>query len=1164
MALKDRAVELVLKAKNLISPSTEAAADSVSDLSANAEELRSNLDQLEDQRGLVRAFQQATTATGKAQKEWDKAADKVRVLEQEIEASGQASVAQQNRLSEARAVAARTGAAYEQQAAQAAQLGQSLTDAGINTSNLSQEQLRLAREAREAQNALNGVGNSAAQAGQQAEQGGDRMARARKALNEWTKAAGSAVLAGGALVAGFTVRLTSQQADLARELDNVSESTGIGIEALQRYRYAFERVEMDADEAGATFRDVADKIGDAFENGGGDAIDALEAVNISAGDLIGLAPDEMFLRLADAMKDLPQASQINLLEGLASNASRLQPLLKDNAALLRELGDQASDLGLIMSEKQIANLLKTEDAINGVQTRLRGITTQLFSKLAPAVEDTADAFDDALKENPRLVDELATAITGLINVGNDWARSFIDNREQIGDGMQTLVDTAQFMGNSIKGIFQTVQTGAAAALSNLSLYAAGVLSYFEVVATGLNKIGLLGDESLAALSARAGSARQAVKDLAGDTLEYAKSVVQSGKDAVNAFDNSEKAADKAAEATDKAAEAAEKKQTKEEAAAEAAKKRADEEAAAAKKAADATRAQAKAAEAAAETLGTSLEELSSGISDGEAEAIDAFDRLANNGQVSAEQVAAAFEKAQGEISSEKGLAAFRALLEELVESGVAGADLLEKHLKATGKAAADTLGLSLQDLTTGISKAEADVIKAFDTLARQGDLTGKQLRTAFGEALSQLEGDEALDAIRETLTGLVSDGVTGAGALRSVWTEYKASIDDTTSALEEQRAQEAATQAEAIKNLRVIQNARQAAQAEDEAATQSAVSNVEARANAIGGGLAAIYNKAANATQALSARAGTAFKSAMTGSSGVTGTVDLLRAKIADLEESVGNAFTVWKTRADPMGVQKYMAKVAANSGLVELEFRKQQLAATELVEALGKVSSSDPGAGLRNLAADSGQAVSATQLLRMSSEDLRRQFDLLDDASLSSLEGAIQSVRSQVDSLSDSVSDTLASLRSELASLQGDSTQVEALRYQEQQLELQQTLDKARALGDAQTISQAQEALRLAEQAHDLRLADIQAQSEQERQEALQAEADLQRQVQAGEVTQRENNAAAQGRTTQLTTSLQAQRRVAVDLNIGNQQVTLNGVDESEADALLDTLSRASRTAAR
>ncbi|NVN55233.1 hypothetical protein FLM52_05395 [bacterium Scap17] len=1160
MALSDLAAELVIKAKNLISPSTDAAADSVGNLSAEAAALRDTLDQLEDQRALVRAFQQATTATGKAQKEWDKATDKVRALEQEIEASGQASIAQQNRLNEARAVAARAGAAYEQQAAQATQLGQSLTDAGIDTGNLSEEQLRLAREAREAQNALNGMGSSAAQAGDQAEEGATGLQRARQALNDWSKAAAGAAVAGGALAAGFAVRMTSDQADLARELDNVSESTGIGIEALQRYRYAFERVEMDADEAGETFRDVADKIGDAFENGGGDAIDALEAVNISAGDLIGLAPDEMFLRLADAMKDLPQASQINLLEGLASNASRLQPLLKDNAALLRELGDQASDLGLIMSEKQIANLLKTEDAINGVQTRLRGITTQLFSKLAPAVEGAADAFDDALKDNPKLVDELATAISGLINIGTDWARSFIDNREQIADSMQSLVDAGQMMGHGLVASFRLIQSAAAGVTAGVASLGTGILQLNAKSLELLNKVGIASDKEVANAQAKAKAAEQTLYDLNKDAERYFDQAMEAGKAAANAFDNSTEAVEEQAKATgitadqlDKLADGADVVDGKMLSLAETQRRQAD-----------ATRAQGKAAAQAAEDLGTSLEELSSGISDGEAEAIDAFDRLANNGQVSAEQVAAAFEKAQGLISSDEGLAAFRALLEELVESGVAGADLIEKHLKASGKAAADTLGLSLQDLTTGISQAEADVIEAFDTLARRGDLTGEQLRTAFGEALSQLEGDEALDAIRESLAGLVSDGVTGAGTLRGVWAEYKASINDTTSALEEQRAQEAATQAEAIKNLRIIQNARREAQAEEEAATQSAISNVEARASAIGGGLAAVYNKAANATQALSARAGSAFKAAMTGSGGVTGTVDLLRDKIAQLEDSVGNAFVAWKTRADPMGVNKYLAKVAANSGAVELQFRKQQLAATELVEALGKVSSSDPGAMIRSLAASSDQAVTATQLLSMSSEDLRRQFDLLDDASLSSLEGAIQSVRSQVDSLSDSVSDTLASLRSELASLQGDSAQVEALRYQEQQLELQQTLDKARALGDAQTISQAQEALRLAEQAHDLRLADIQAQSEQERREALQAEADLQRQVQAGEVTQRENNAAAQGRTTQLTTSLQAQRRVAVDLNIGNQQVTLNGVDESEADALLDTLSRASRTAAR
>ena len=196
--------------------------------------------------------------------------------------------------------------------------------------------------------------------------------------------------------------------------------------------------------------------------------------------------------------------------------------------------------------------------------------------------------------------------------------------------------------------------------------------------------------------------------------------------------------------------------------------------------------------------------------------------------------------------------------------------------------------------------------------------------------------------------------------------------------------------------------------------------------------------------------------------------------------------------------------------------------------------------------------------------DDLSRRFDLLDESDLSGLEGSIQSVRSQVESLSDSVSDTLASLRSELASLQGDSAQVEALRYQQQQAELQEALNAARALGDAQTISAAQESLRLAERAHDLRLEDIRAQSEQEKQQALADEAERQRNVQEAEVIQRENNRDAQNRTSQLTQSVQAQRRVAVDLNIAGQQVTLNGVDESEADAFLDRLTQASRTTAR
>ena len=239
------------------------------------------------------------------------------------------------------------------------------------------------------------------------------------------------------------------------------------------------------------------------------------------------------------------------------------------------------------------------------------------------------------------------------------------------------------------------------------------------------------------------------------------------------------------------------------------------------------------------------------------------------------------------------------------------------------------------------------------------------------------------------------------------------------------------------------------------------------------------------------------------------------------------------------------MTDLATTSRQTEIAFLEQKIAVESLTDQI-----------------EAGRAPASA--LSQDMDDLSSRFDLLDESDLSGLESSIQSVRSQVESLSDSVSDTLASLRSELASLQGDSAQVEALRYQQQQAELQEALNAARALGDAQTISAAQESLRLAERAHDLRLEDIRAQSEQEKQQALADEAERQRNVQEAEVTQRENNRDAQNRTSQLTQSVQAQRRVAVDLNIGNETVTLNGVDEREADAFLDRLAQASRTTAR
>lgn len=1077
---------------------------------AQAQSLSSLRDELQQQR----------EATDEAKEEWQSASASAAQLTAELKPVERELKQQEKALNKARAAADKATAGHEAQAQKLTRLQQDAHAAGVDIDNLADEEQRLARQSRELEDDVTSLASglretaaAARESGEAAERSESRFKKAGASLKQWAAGAAAATVAGAGLAVGWATRYTAQQAEMAQQLDITSRSLGISTQALQGYQYAFQRAGIDADKTGNIFKDTADKIGDAYQNGGGEAQDALDALGIKAEELIELAPDEMMLRLADAMKDLPQAAQVNLLESLADDATRLQPLLANNAAELRALMEEASEVGLIMSPEQIANLQATNAAIERLQGRLQGVGNRLLGELSPAVNQVSADLEQALAENTDLLDDLATAIGGVIRASGEWVTSFIQQRDQIVSSMQTIIDTAQFLGNTIKGVFQSVNTSLSVAKTYWASYKAGALSATEFVAKGLNKIRLVSDEAFSTLSAKASSARESVKELASDTWDYAKSVVQSGKDAANAFDNSETSAEKAAAAAAKA-------RAEEEAAALAAKRRAEEEEKAAKQAADAAAKRQKALENAATSLGTSLGELSSGIADSEQEALDAFATLAASGELSAAQLATAFEKAQDKIKSDKGIAALKGQVDGLVNDGVTGADALATKWKSAGARLAKDMGTTLEEIRTGVTEAERSAIDAFTKIASTGELSAKELSRAYVGAKEQISSDEGIKAFGAVLDGLVKDGVTGARTLKAQWIE----------------AQEATAKAARDTGDKAQQASADTAQTVEASVTRSAQTIAQLMSNAL--------HETEEQMRSLSDAAYQAFATDWgidTQAEGIEGMQD----RIADLDHEIGDLRDNLATRLDSTGFTAWMTDLATTSRQTEIAFLEQKIAVESLTDQI-----------------EAGRAPASA--LSQDMDDLSRRFDLLDESDLSGLESSIQSVRSQVESLSDSVSDTLASLRSELASLQGDSAQVEALRYQQQQAELQEALNAARALGDAQTISAAQESLRLAERAHDLRLEDIRAQSEQEKQQALADEAERQRNVQEAEVTQRENNRDAQNRTSQLTQSVQAQRRVAVDLNIAGQQVTLNGVDESEADAFLDRLTQASRTTAR
>ncbi|WP_191237435.1 hypothetical protein [Cobetia marina] len=1077
---------------------------------AQAQSLSSLRDELQQQR----------EATDEAKEEWQSASASAAQLTAELKPVERELKQQEKALNKARAAADKATAGHEAQAQKLTRLQQDAHAAGVDIDNLADEEQRLTRQSRELEDDVTSLASglretaaAARESGEAAERSESRFKKAGASLKQWAAGAAAATVAGAGLAVGWATRYTAQQAEMAQQLDITSRSLGISTQALQGYQYAFQRAGIDADKTGNIFKDTADKIGDAYQNGGGEAQDALDALGIKAEELIELAPDEMMLRLADAMKDLPQAAQVNLLESLADDATRLQPLLANNAAELRALMEEASEVGLIMSPEQIANLQATDAAITRLQGRLQGLSNRLMGELSSAVNQVSADFEKALAENPGLLDDLATAIGGVIRTGGEWARSFLEHRDQIGGAMQSVVDTGQFMGNSLLAVFRLVQSAAAGLTAGIASVSTGVLQLNAKSLELLNKVGAATDEEVARAQAKAKAAEQTLYDLNKDAARYFKQAAEAGKDAANAFDNSDTAAQKAAKSATKQAAASE-------AAAIAAKKQAEEEEKGAKQVADAAAKRQKALENAATSLGTSLGELSSGIADSEQEALDAFATLAASGELSAAQLATAFEKAQDKIKSDKGIAALKDQVDGLVNDGVSGADSLATKWKSAGARLAKDMGTTLEEIRTGVTEAERSAIDAFTKIASTGELSAKELSRAYVGAKEQISSKEGIKAFGAVLDGLVKDGVTGARTLKAQWIE----------------AQEATAKAARDTGDKAQQASADTAKTVEASVTRSAQTIAQLMSNAL--------HETEEQMRSLSGAAYQAFATDWgidTQAEGIEGMQD----RIAELDHEIGDLRDNLATRLDSTGFTAWMTDLATTSRQTEIAFLEQKIAVESLTDQI-----------------EAGRAPASA--LSQDMDDLSSRFDLLDESDLSGLESAIQSVRSQVESLSDSVSDTLASLRSELASLQGDSAQVEALRYQQQQTELQEALNAARALGDAQTISAAQESLRLAERAHDLRLEDIRAQSEQEKQQALADEAERQRNVQEAEATQRENNRDAQNRTSQLTQSVQAQRRVAVDLNIAGQQVTLNGVDESEADAFLDRLTQASRTTAR
>lgn len=263
---------------------------------------------------------------------------------------------------------------------------------------------------------------------------------------------------GAAAVAG--VQAVKQSLELARDLDVTSKQLGVGVEALQQWRFAASKAGLEAQEFDANVGDLTRKIGEAV---GGTRAAQQAFVDLGVGFATtsgqARATDAVLLDIVKRFESIESpAERARLGVALFGEDFRvLEPLLLGGADGLRAATGELEQFGGALSSEEIRNLQDTN-------AKIERMKTVLSIRIASVVAENADAIVN-------LTSGLLDLGTAAVQAASGWL-DFLNATREAKDEIATLPDTlspaqraaAENEARQNKGLFRTNPGGIAGVL----------------------------------------------------------------------------------------------------------------------------------------------------------------------------------------------------------------------------------------------------------------------------------------------------------------------------------------------------------------------------------------------------------------------------------------------------------------------------------------------------------------------------------------------------------------------------------------------------------------------------------------------------------------------------------------------------------------------------
>jgi len=232
---------------------------------------------------------------------------------------------------------------------------------------------------------------------------------------------GAGATAGFASVAIGAIAVAEHAAESAAKLYELSQSTGVSVEALSGLGFVAKQVGVSTEEMTRGLERM-DKSALAAATAPTGAINAYTRLGISLRDAGGQirSTESIFADLAAKFATMPDGVTKTALAIaiFGRNGAALIPALNEGRAGIEGLLKQAKDLGLVISTDTARSAEEFERTLGRLEARFTGIANTLLQQLLPALEAAATAIEDDLGKGPDL--------SWIVNMAKEFIESCAD------------------------------------------------------------------------------------------------------------------------------------------------------------------------------------------------------------------------------------------------------------------------------------------------------------------------------------------------------------------------------------------------------------------------------------------------------------------------------------------------------------------------------------------------------------------------------------------------------------------------------------------------------------------------------------------------------------------------------------------------------------------